>query len=91
VLPVGIGIHIGVASVGNVGQGKTKKFTAMGDVVNTAARLQSSALAGQIVVSDEIYTRSLGHRPQAEAVSLSLKGKSEAVRAHVIHANRGAA
>jgi adenylate cyclase len=91
VLPVGVGMHIGVASVGNVGKGKTKDFTAVGDVVNTAARLQSSALAGQIVVSDEIYTGAAGHRPQAEAVSLSLKGKSEPVRAHVIHARRGAA
>jgi len=86
-LPVGVGIHIGVASVGNVGQGKTKNFTAVGDVVNTAARLQSSALAGQIVVSDEAYARAVGHRPQAQAVSLSLKGKSGLVRAHVISAN----
>src|SRR5262249_21954237 len=87
VLRVGVGIHIGVASVGNVSQGKTKNFTAVGDVVNTAARLQSSALAGQIVVSDEIYARAAGHCPQAEAVALSLKGKSEPVRAHVIQAN----
>jgi adenylate cyclase len=90
-LPVGVGIHIGVASVGNVGQGKTKNFTAVGDVVNTAARLQSSALAGQIVVSDEIYARAAGNCPQAEPVSLSLKGKSGPFRAHVIRANRGAA
>ena len=91
VLPVGVGIHIGVASVGNVGQGKTKNFTAVGDVVNTAARLQSSALAGQIIVSDEIYTRAAGRCPHATPVSLSLKGKSEPVRAHVIDARRGAA
>jgi adenylate cyclase len=86
VLPVGVGIHIGVASVGNVGKGKTKDFTAVGDVVNTAARLQSSALAGQIVVSHEIYARAAGQCPQAEPVSLSLKGKSEPVRAYVIPA-----
>ncbi|HUI28232.1 MAG TPA: adenylate/guanylate cyclase domain-containing protein [Candidatus Kryptonia bacterium] len=91
VLPVGVGIHIGVASVGNVGQGKTKNFTAVGDVVNTAARLQSCALPGQIVVSDEVYARAAGHCSQAEPVSLSLKGKSEPVGAHVIHAHRGAA
>lgn len=90
-LPVGVGMHIGVASVGNVGKGKTKDFTAVGDVVNTAARLQSAALAGQIVVSDEIYARAADHRPEAEAVSLTLKGKSEAVRAHVIRGHLGAA
>lgn len=91
VLPVGVGIHIGAASVGNVGQGETKTFTAIGDVVNTAARLQSSALAGQIIVSEEVYARAAGHFRQAEPVSLSLKGKSEPVRAYVIHAQRGAA
>ena len=91
VLPVGVGIHIGVASVGNVGQGKTKNFTAVGDVVNTAARLQSCALPGQIVVSDEVYARAAGHCSRAEHVSLSLKGKSEPVGAHVIDAHRGAA
>jgi adenylate cyclase len=91
VLPIGIGIHIGVASVGNVGQGKSKNFTAVGDVVNTAARLQSSARAGQVVVSDEIHARAAGNCPKAEPVLLSLKGKSEPVRAHVIPASRGAA
>lgn len=91
VLRVGIGIHIGVASVGNVAKGKTKDFTAVGDVVNTAARLQSSALAGQIVVSEEIYARAAGHCSQARPVSLSLKGKSEPVRAYVIQVHRGPA
>jgi adenylate cyclase len=90
-MPVGVGIHIGVASVGNVRQGKTKDFTAVGDVVNTAARLQGSALAGQIIVSDEIYARAAGHCPEAEPVSLSLKGKAEPVHAHLIHPQRGAA
>jgi adenylate cyclase len=90
-LRVGVGIHIGVASVGNVGKGETKDFTAVGDVVNTAARLQGSALAGQIVVSDEIYARATGHCSLAEPVSLSLKGKSEVIRAHVIHVHQGAA
>jgi len=74
-----------------VGQGKTKNFTAVGDVVNTAARLQGSALAGQIVISDEIYARAAGHCPGAQPVLLSLRGKSEPVRAHVIHGHQGAA
>lgn len=90
-LAVGVGIHIGVASVGNVRKGKTKDFTAAGDVVNTAARLQSSALSGQIVVSDEIYARAAGRCPHGDPVSLSLKGKSEPVHAYVIHAHGGAA
>ncbi len=83
-LPIGVGIHMGVASVGNVGKGEVKDFTAIGDVVNTAARLQSCALAGQIVVSDEVYAKARSSCPQAEPASFSVKGKSEPLRAHVI-------
>jgi adenylate cyclase len=89
-LPVGVGLHFGVAAVGNVGKGKTKDFTAVGDAVNTAARLQSSAAAGQIVVSDEIYARAQVRCARAAAVSLSLKGKAEPFRAYVLQAGRGA-
>ena len=89
-LPVGVGLHFGVAAVGNVGKGKTKDFTAVGDAVNTAARLQSSAAAGQIVVSDEIYARATHRCSRATPVSLSLKGKAEPVRAYVLQAGRGA-
>jgi len=88
-LPVGVGLHFGVGSVGNVGKGGTKDFTAVGDVVNTAARLQSSALAGEIVLSAEVFTRAVGQCSTAEPVSLSLKGKAEPFRAYVIHAQRG--
>ena len=52
VLPVGIGLSFGVARVGNVGGGSVKDFTAVGDVVNTAARLQSQAQSGEIVMSE---------------------------------------
>ena len=83
-LPIGVGVHMGLASVGNVDKGEIKDFTAVGDVVNTAARLQSCAQAGQIVVSDEVYARAPGSCPQAAPASFSVKGKSEPVRAHVI-------
>jgi adenylate cyclase len=84
VMQVGVGLHIGIASVGNVAKGKIKDFTAVGDVVNTAARLQSAAQAGHIVVSDEIYVRAPRSCGNAERVSLSLKGKAEPVRARVL-------
>jgi len=84
-LPIGIGLHMGVASVGNVGKGEVKDFTAIGDVVNTAARLQSCAQAGQIVLSKEIYKKAGASCPNAESASLSVKGKSEPLEAYVIH------
>jgi adenylate cyclase len=83
-LPVGVGIHMGVASVGNVSKGGVKDFTAVGDVVNTAARLQSCASADQIVVSDKVYERVSSTYPDAQPRSFEVKGKSEPVRAFAI-------
>ncbi len=74
---IGIGLDFGSAYVGNVGAGEVKDFTAIGDVVNTAARLQSAAASGEIVMSRRVYDRA--GQPAVGAVSreLSLKGKSE--------------
>lgn len=83
-LPVGIGIHMGIASVGNVNKGGMKDFTAVGDVVNTAARLQSCALADQIVMSDRIYEQVSSMYPSAQPKSFEVKGKSEPVHAYAI-------
>jgi adenylate cyclase len=47
-IPVGAGVHTGVAFVGTVGEGDAVDFTALGDSVNTAARLASGAKAGEM-------------------------------------------
>jgi adenylate cyclase len=83
-LPVGVGIHMGVASVGNVSKGGVKDFTAVGDVVNTAARLQSCASTNQIVVSNGVYEHVSASYPAAQPRSFEVKGKSEPVGAFVI-------
>jgi adenylate cyclase len=57
---LGIGLDFGTAYVGNVGAGEVKDFTAIGDVVNTAARLQAAAGSGEIVVSQRAYDRATG-------------------------------
>ena len=51
-LPVGAGIHLGKAYIGTVGQEEALDFTALGDPVNTAARLAGVAGAGEIHVSE---------------------------------------
>ncbi len=83
-LPVGIGLDRGVAFVGNVGTGEVNDFTALGDVVNTAARLQGEAKAGQIVMSERVYQEVSARYPDARPVELALKGKSEPVAARVV-------
>jgi adenylate cyclase len=74
---LGIGLDYGRAYVGNVGAGDVKDFTALGDVVNTAARLQGAAAAGEIVMSRRVADRAGDHAAGAEPRTLELKGKSE--------------
>jgi adenylate cyclase len=83
-LQLGVGIDVGPAYVGNVGAGAVKDFTALGDVVNTASRLQAAAAAGQVVMSQRLYERLHHPAPDADPTLLELKGKKESEPARVI-------
>lgn len=52
----GIGINAGEAIVGNIGTSQLMNYTAIGDVVNVAARLQAEARSGEILVSESILS-----------------------------------
>jgi class 3 adenylate cyclase len=85
-LPVGVGLNTGVTFVGTVGVGQeVRDITALGDVVNTTARLSGAAADGEILVSDE--TAAAAHLPTAalEHRLLDLKGKTGPVGAYVLH------
>jgi len=83
-LALGVGLDIGPAYVGNVGAGDVKDFTALGDVVNTAARLQGEAKPGQIVISERLFGRLSDAPADARPVSLVLKGKRDSEPARVV-------
>jgi adenylate cyclase len=80
---VGIGIDYGEAFVGNVGEGSVNDFTAIGDVVNVASRLQGQARGGEIVASARLVEK-LDEPPPGERIELELKGKAEPVAAYRI-------
>lgn len=78
----GIGVNMGDAVVGNIGCEFRMDYTAIGDTVNTAARLESRAKAGEILISEAVY-ESLRERIQAEPVGdMELKGKSKPVKVY---------
>jgi adenylate cyclase len=83
-LDVGIGINYGTAFVGKVGNKDVNDFTALGDAVNTAARLQSEAASGQIVMSDSVYRSVADDFPAARSIEVDAKGKADLVSARVL-------
>lgn len=80
----GIGINTGEAIVGNIGSSVRMDYTAIGDTVNTASRLEGQAKPGQILISkatfeaveDKIKARSLG--------SVSVKGKEKHIEVYQV-------
>jgi adenylate cyclase len=82
-IPLGVGIHTGRSYVGTVGEGDAVDFTAVGDTVNTAARLMSAAAAGEIVMSAAAATAADLDTSALERRTLDLKGREQAVDAWV--------
>lgn len=84
-IAAGVAIHRGVAFLGGVGdKGQLHDFTALGDPINTAARLASAAASGEIVISLETALATDLDVTALERRSLELKGKSSPVDVAVI-------
>ena len=84
-IPVGIGVHAGVAYFGAMGSTDGLiNISAIGDEVNTAARLASKALAGEIIVSEKALNQAAIDGNKFESRSLELKGVSEPVKVRVM-------
>ena len=78
-LPIGAGVHTGIAWVGSVGTDTHAEFTALGDTVNTTARLASAAGSGQIFLTAEAAEAAdLEHADPP--IRLDLKGKQDAAK-----------
>jgi adenylate cyclase len=82
-LGVGIGIHTGVASIGEVGKA-CKELAITGPVVNLAARIQGAAKGGETLVSEAAYQQAVDVAHGGEARDLAFKGIEGPTRVHAI-------
>jgi adenylate cyclase len=81
-IDLGVAVNAGVAYVGNVGEGVVD-FTALGDPVNVAARMQQSAAAGELLVAEGVDD---GLAADAPRRTLTVRGREAPVEAVVLTA-----
>jgi len=79
-LGFGIGIHFGDAVLGLVGTEKRMDYTAIGDSVNTAKRIQENAAEGTILISDDAYENIKELVLVKESNPIHAKGKKDLIK-----------
>lgn len=75
----GIGVNTGIAVIGNIGAQVRMDYTAIGDTVNTAARLESNAKPGQILISQATYEKVKDKVDVTPLGEIKVKGKEQGV------------
>ena len=78
-LKFGIGIHVGEAVLGLIGTEKRLDYTAIGDSVNTAKRIQENASGGQILISHAAYMQVKDQIIVEGAIPIQAKGKRDPI------------
>ncbi len=81
----GIGVNTGLATVGNVGsQERLQNYTAIGDVVNVASRLQNNATDNNIYLNDSTYTQVYRYVRVSKPFTMQVKNKSVPLNVHCL-------
>ncbi len=78
-ISIGIGLHTGVATIGYIGSERRSEYTAIGDTVNLASRLESNAKGGQILVSSECASAAGDIFPLDRREPITVKNRTQPV------------
>jgi adenylate cyclase len=79
-ITVGIGINTGMVVTGAIGSSRALQYTAIGDAVNTAARLCSAAQAGQVILSEATFRKVQADVAAVPLPPIRVKGKADELR-----------
>jgi PAS domain S-box-containing protein len=83
-LGFGVGIHYGEAVLGLIGTEKKLEYTAIGDSVNTAKRVQENSQKNQILISEDAYKLVKKHIYVDKLDALNVKGKSKPIKVYEV-------
>jgi adenylate cyclase len=81
---INVGINTGMAVVGNVGAADIMDYTAIGDAVNLAARLQTLGKHNQVIISEAVYKQVNSRVKSVLLGRSSVKGREEAVMVYCV-------